>query len=1579
MRRTSARLIVVAAFIVVTFAAIQRGQAALFSRGAASRRNDATFGDVTGTDAIETSTPPGNYTMVTTTYSWQSTSGATSLQLSDDGASLESLPFAFRFYDANFTSIYVCSNGYMSFMDGSGYTHGSIPSTGTGYRFVIAPFWDDLYPASAGGSGSVLVRSFGTYWVATWSGIRHFSTGPTVGTFQVVLAQTGVITFNYDYLSYTSGGAYTCGLNYGLIARYYTSYAGLTSSTNNLSLRFTPAVTNVAPVLSSVSVSPTSGNRNTLFNYRVTYTDANNDAPAYVSLYINGTQHNMSKVDANDFTFTDGCVYQYITYLDVASYAYSFSCSDGTAIATIAAVTGPTVNTSTSNYAPMFLQTSVSPSTGYHESTIFTFKAKYQDSDNDRPQFMNVTLNWWATAMTKEDPADFNYTDGCFYVYSTTLSAAWNYTLSFACSDGTYTASSSGCPPPVVTMPAATWNQTWKGDNSRDFGNGVYCDGNNVYTCGTTTTATSGPYDILIVKWDLEGNQVWNRTWGGPATEYAEDVWSDGGDIYVTGYTSSFGGSYEVLLLKWTSNGDFVYNKTWGGISVDEGHDITGDASSVYVTGYTCSFNSWGYSDVLLLKWSKSGTLDFYRYWGVDNCNDQGYGIWCDATNVYITGSTGSYGCGSYDVVLVKWSKTGIFKFFRTWGGSNYELGYDIWGTGSLLCVTGFTNSLGQGANDAILVQWDTNGTFYYYTTWGGTGYDVGMGIWCDGGADQSIYISGYTNSAGAGSYDMFTAKFYLNGTLQYCKTWGDRYENYGESLSGFSNQLYICGLSATGNEMIIVKRNTDPGNLTLTTPVSGTTIHQNTPAIFTWESAASARGNVNYTLQISNSSTFGTIMAQFTTISSSTYSISSISYPTGRYYWRVRADRGSYVGNWYSPAALTISPPNALPVLSSPSVAPANGSQRMTYAFNITYTDANNDAPASIKVRIGSTVISMAKYNTSDHTYTDGCVYTGSTKLPVNIYTHWFEASDGHGTVNTTTCSGPTVLYTDVVPVLSFAGVTPSSGYTETTFTFYVTYSHAENIAPTQVELHFGYNTYWMNKENGSDTCYTDGCNYSYTMSFPSGYASAYHFMTSDGYEVVETGLFSPPTIAGSVASLSGFSISPESGSTTTQFFFSIIYTNLNNVGPSYISLIIDSARYTMSKDYPADTDYTDGCTYSLYWSLPAGYHVIYVTCIDLNGHEAQSYVQTITVQGTDINSPAAGFTAAMIVVGVFLTISISIAAHNIKVKKTGPASASSTTYTGTGGARPFPSRSPASGSGTRPSGGTPAITTRSLLPESAFVPQPLPLPDPAMTRPALQPASSSTPVTPPAPMEVLPGSPKWQRLARFDISQYSTPQVPPSNEDESGNAPDVNDGIRTSSRTTRPEVANNSELGSRQSSPAIFSSEEREGTNGDNHVDVLHMQEPENGLEEGRSMPDVLVTGEDSTENTTDNKKVREKEEPLLATGEMQEQIKGAIEDISQNKVLRVTQADFHAGIEKSQVTPRVVTFSCTTCNVQVTIHDIDPAIIYHCKVCGKPLDLMYECPICSEKMTVKQDSLAIVSPHRVQCETCWEEQTA
>jgi len=169
-------------------------------------------------------------------FSWIDATSGTALGLGDDAASSQGIGFDFEYLGNVYNTVTVSSNGYLTFgASGTAYSNTAIPNAAEP-NDMIAPFWDDLNPSSAGDvyvlvSGTVPSRVF----TAAWVGVPHYS---SVGaaTFEVSLYEgTNHIVFQYQDVdfedaAYDRGASATVGLENG------AGSAGVPFSHNSASL-----------------------------------------------------------------------------------------------------------------------------------------------------------------------------------------------------------------------------------------------------------------------------------------------------------------------------------------------------------------------------------------------------------------------------------------------------------------------------------------------------------------------------------------------------------------------------------------------------------------------------------------------------------------------------------------------------------------------------------------------------------------------------------------------------------------------------------------------------------------------------------------------------------------------------------------------------------------------------------------------------------------------------------------------------------------------------------------------------------------------------------------------------------------------------------------------------------------------------------------------------------------------------------------------------------------------------------------------------------------------------------------------
>jgi hypothetical protein len=195
--------------------------------------------------------------------------------------------------------------------------------------------------------------------------------------------------------------------------------------------------------------------------------------------------------------------------------------------------------------------------------------------------------------------------------------------------------------------------------------------------------------DIWLIKADKNGNEEWNKTFGGKGndTAYCVQQNSDGGYIIV-GWTDShletkppsYGiGPRDVWLIKTDENGNEEWNKTFGSDDSDDaGYFVQQTSDGGYViTGY------YGV-DVWLLKTDASGNMEWNKTFG-GGVWDVGYSVQqTDDGGYIIVGSTESYarpGRGRCtDVWLIKTDLYGNEKWSKTFSGKDNRdnCGYSV-------------------------------------------------------------------------------------------------------------------------------------------------------------------------------------------------------------------------------------------------------------------------------------------------------------------------------------------------------------------------------------------------------------------------------------------------------------------------------------------------------------------------------------------------------------------------------------------------------------------------------------------------------------------------------------------------------------------------------------------------------------------------------------------------------------------------------------------------------------------------------------------------------------------------------------
>ncbi len=259
------------------------------------------------------------------------------------------------------------------------------------------------------------------------------------------------------------------------------------------------------------------------------------------------------------------------------------------------------------------------------------------------------------------------------------------------------------------------WSKTFGGeDNDRCWALLPASDGGYVLV-GETTSFGSGAEDCYLIKTDASGNEVWSKTFGGEKGDRCFSITqADDGGFLLVGQTYSEGaGDRDVYLVKTDASGNEVWSKTFGGPASDVGHSVTRTAEGDFVvTGYTTSF-AIAEDDPYLIKIDARGQTQWTRVIAMEGVNHTLTGEQAADGGFFLGGFSNFGPNGANGALLVKTDGDGNLEWSRdlfvtTTGQS---LGYTVRATsdgGSIL--TGHTTEGSTGDLDLFMVKVDREG-----------------------------------------------------------------------------------------------------------------------------------------------------------------------------------------------------------------------------------------------------------------------------------------------------------------------------------------------------------------------------------------------------------------------------------------------------------------------------------------------------------------------------------------------------------------------------------------------------------------------------------------------------------------------------------------------------------------------------------------------------------------------------------------------------------------------------------------------------------------------------------------------------
>ena len=358
---------------------------------------------------------------------------------------------------------------------------------------------------------------------------------------------------------------------------------------------------------------------------------------------------------------------------------------------------------------------------------------------------------------------------------------------------------------------------------------------------GDFSERTSNDWDLFLIKFSLNGEILWKKTYGGSGDDFGFSVVeTPEGGFVLLGYSNSQDGDvpptkgyHDNWIIKIDADGAVLWKKSFGYSGHDHSYNLIATQDGGYFfNGFldvtasngmgndkkSSSASRHGVGEFWCHKLDANGNIQWRRYFGGTN-NDRSYdAIQTRDGNFLVVGTSESDDVdvknpkGNYDVWVVMVSASGEMLWENSYGGSLVdEASKVIQDSYGHFRIIGNTHSSDQdithskGESDAWQITLDPTGRLVGSYNFGGSEFDRGTAMreWQWG----SILLTGYSRSSDGdfennnGENDIFLMYFPSNGTAKKTMTLGGEGQDFAHDiLVQTDGSVFLVGQSFSKN-----------------------------------------------------------------------------------------------------------------------------------------------------------------------------------------------------------------------------------------------------------------------------------------------------------------------------------------------------------------------------------------------------------------------------------------------------------------------------------------------------------------------------------------------------------------------------------------------------------------------------------------------------------------------------------------------------------------------------------------------------------------------------------------------------------
>ena len=351
------------------------------------------------------------------------------------------------------------------------------------------------------------------------------------------------------------------------------------------------------------------------------------------------------------------------------------------------------------------------------------------------------------------------------------------------------------------------WSQTYGGPSSDKAYSMIRTREGGYALAGTTNSFGSGLISAWLVKTDVDGNELWNQTYGGAGQGLADAcVQASDNGYALTGYTYSFQqstnessgnvgtGELAMWIVRTDYLGNIVWNQTYNQVGTAIGYGIVQTSDLGFaVVGTSNSLSNNGKA-AWLVKTDSNGVFQWYKaFMGTRNVelfsviqtSDGGYMLGGDTNSLNETSQT--------SLMMIKTDSSGVQQWNQTYSFSGECVASNMVQTGDGgYLLTGTLQS--SSGDQYLIVKTDSAGNMQW-TRMYGTSHSINDALSGIQTNDGGYAIIGVSNSSGNALVKAWLLKTDSNGEV----VWNQTYGGGGLDVAGAVAQATDGGYAIAG------------------------------------------------------------------------------------------------------------------------------------------------------------------------------------------------------------------------------------------------------------------------------------------------------------------------------------------------------------------------------------------------------------------------------------------------------------------------------------------------------------------------------------------------------------------------------------------------------------------------------------------------------------------------------------------------------------------------------------------------------------------------------------------------------------